>query len=289
MVRLLTAKPEDFRAEDEAVLRAGLRSAPFVTVDDTGARHAGKSCFTTHIGSHRFTAFRTGPGKSRLAFLGRLLGGAARYVINAAAIAYMRGADLPQDIIANLAGHSSLAFDSHAQWMSHLRALGIADLRVTPDPVRVTSEAALTGAIEAEGLLGQAVIISDDAGQFRVGDHALCWVHAERLVHKLVPANDKQSNAVKVAKRMIWWFYRRLEGLQARPERATSKPPARAIQSHLQAPHRQCDARPSAQAPTRAQRRTSARARKTGNPAQHLASPNPLLRSTTRSLAAAPS
>ena len=38
-----------------------------------------------------------------MAFLGRLLGGAARYVINAAAIAYMRGADLPQDIIANLA------------------------------------------------------------------------------------------------------------------------------------------------------------------------------------------
>jgi hypothetical protein len=231
VVRLLTAKLEDFRAEDEAVLRAGLRSAPFVTVDDTGARHAGKSCFTTHIGSHRFTAFRTGPGKSRLAFLGRLLGGAARYVINAAAIAYMRGADLPQDIIANLAGHSSLAFDSHEQWMSHLRALGIADLRVTPDPVRVTSEAALTGAIEAEGLFGQAVIISDDAGQFRVGDHALCWVHAERLVHKLVPANDKQSNAVKVAKRMIWWFYRRLKAYKRAPS-ATSKLPARAIRPH---------------------------------------------------------
>ena len=129
VVRLLTAKLEDFRAEDEVVLRAGLRSAPFVTVDcNTGARHAGKSCFTTHIGSHRFTAFRTGPGKSRLAFLGRLLGGAARYVINAAAIASMRGADLPQDIIANLAGHSSLAFDSHEQWMNDLRALGIADL-----------------------------------------------------------------------------------------------------------------------------------------------------------------
>jgi len=30
---------------------------------------------------------------------------------------------------------------------------------------------------------------------FRVGIHALCWVHAERLVHKLVPANDKQRNA----------------------------------------------------------------------------------------------
>jgi hypothetical protein len=31
------------------------------------------------------------------------------------------------------------------------------------------------------------VVVSDDAGQFRVGTHALCWVHAERLVHKLLP------------------------------------------------------------------------------------------------------
>ena len=108
VVRLLTAKLEDFRAEDEAVLRAGLDGAPFVTVDDTGARHAGKGCFTTHIGSDRFAAFRTGPGKSRLAFLRRLLGGAARYVINAAAIVYMRDADLPRDVIDKLAGHASL-------------------------------------------------------------------------------------------------------------------------------------------------------------------------------------
>ena len=101
--------------------------------------------------------------------------------------------------------------------MEHLRALGIADLRATPDPVRATSEAALWGAIEAEGLLGHAVIVSDDAGQFRLGDHALCWVHAERLVHKLVPANDKQSNAVEVARRVIWWFYRRLKDCKRAP------------------------------------------------------------------------
>ena len=72
--------------------------------------------------------------------------------------------------------------------------------------------AALWGAIEAEGLLVDTVVVSDDAGQFRVGDHALCFrPRPKRLVHKLVPANDGQRNAVKVAKRMIWWFYRRLK------------------------------------------------------------------------------
>ncbi len=113
------------------MLRAGLAGAPFVTVDDTGARHAGKSCFTTHIGSDRFATFRTGQGKSRLAFLSRLLGGAARFV-QAAAIAYMRGADLPQDVIDKLASHAS-GVRRHEQWMEHLRALGIADLKVCPE------------------------------------------------------------------------------------------------------------------------------------------------------------
>ena len=53
--------------------------------------------------------------------------------------------------------------------------------------------------------------------QFRVGVHALCWVHAERLVHKLVPTNDKQRNAIEVAKRMIWWFYRSLKEYKLAP------------------------------------------------------------------------
>jgi hypothetical protein len=42
-------------------------------------------------------------------------------------------------------------------------------------------------------------------------------VHAERLVHKLVPANDKQRNAVEVAKRMIWWFYASLKEYKQAP------------------------------------------------------------------------
>src|SRR6202043_2817404 len=62
VVRLLAATLETFRAEDEAVLKAGLGGA-YVTVDDTGARHAGKSGYTTQLGSDTFTVFRTGPSQ----------------------------------------------------------------------------------------------------------------------------------------------------------------------------------------------------------------------------------
>ena len=217
VVRLLTAKLETFQAEDIKVLEAGLRGSAYITVDDTGARHARKACFTTQFGSQRFTTFRTGPSKSRLAFLRNLLCGTARYAINAAAVAYMQAANLAHGVIDALQGAEQLDFASAAEWMAHLCALGLTQMRVQPDPVRVASEAALWGALQAEGLLAGAVIVSDDAGQFRVGEHALCWVHAERLVHKLLPANERQRNAVEVTRRMIWWLYRRLKSYKLAP------------------------------------------------------------------------
>jgi len=216
VVRLLTARLETFRAEDEAVLKAGLGGA-YVTVDDTGARHAGKSGYTTQIGSSNFTTFRTGPSKSRLAFLSRLCGGASLYVINEAALDYMKERGLPLSTIGKFKEHKTQIFSSAADWERHLQALGLNELKVAPDPLLIASEAALWGAIRHQGLLPDTVIVSDDAGQFRVGAHALCWVHAERLVHKLIPSNDKQRNAIEIAKRMIWWFYRALKDYKLAP------------------------------------------------------------------------
>ena len=54
--------------------------------------------------------------------------------------------------------------------------------------------------------LKDAVIVSDDAGQFNVGSHALCWVHAERLIHKLVGFNHRQRQACALRAR-VGWFY----------------------------------------------------------------------------------
>ena len=96
-------------------LQRGLRASPFVSVDDTGARHAGKACYTTQFGSDRFTAFRTGPSKSRLAFLRNLLGG-TRYMVNEAAAAYMRAANLAHGVVDALSGAKVLEFACEAEW-----------------------------------------------------------------------------------------------------------------------------------------------------------------------------
>src|ERR1700678_1654010 len=89
--RLLTEKQAGFLDEARDVLRAGLETSPWVSVDATGARHKAANGFCTQIGNDRFTWFGTRSSKSRLNFLDLLRAGHTDLVVNDAACAYMRG------------------------------------------------------------------------------------------------------------------------------------------------------------------------------------------------------
>ena len=52
------------------------------------------------------------------------------------------------------------------------------------------------------------MILSDDAGQFALDRHALCWVHAERLVHKLDTFTERQHAAQQFVRALIWFSNR---------------------------------------------------------------------------------
>jgi Transposase IS66 family len=217
IMRLLIEEQDDFLGENREVLRAGLATAAWITVDDTGAGHRGANAVCTQIGNDNFAWFGTTGSKSRLNFLELLRAGYTDYVVNAAALEYMREHDLAGPVIRHLAGHPQRQFADQAAWQCHLERLGITMLQVTPDPVRVATEGALWGAIAAHGFLNEAVIVSDDAGQFNVGTHALCWIHAERLVHKLETFTDQQHAAQQLVRGLIWWFYADLKADRAEP------------------------------------------------------------------------
>ncbi|PJR12768.1 hypothetical protein CEJ86_24585 [Sinorhizobium meliloti] len=61
------------------------------------------------------------------------------------------------------------------------------------------------------------MIVSDDAGQFRVANHALCWVHAERLLQKLMPATPKQERLITATRDLVWRFYKALKIWKQQP------------------------------------------------------------------------
>jgi hypothetical protein len=219
VVRLLIRGQQRFLDEGCDVLRAGLASAAWVTVDDTGARHRGANGSCTQVGDDHFAWFGTTPSRSRLNFLELLRAGHVDYVVDAEALAYMRERALAGPVIARLATHPERHFPDQAAWTAHLERLGIRGMEGSLGPARVATEGALWGAIRARGLLPGTVIVSDDAGQFLVGEHALCWVHAERLVHKLDTFTDQQRAAQARMRALIWWFYADLKAFRREPSR----------------------------------------------------------------------
>jgi hypothetical protein len=215
VVRLLTSDLEPFEQEDRAVLQAGLISSPYLTVDDTGARHARRPGVTTQIGGERFCVFRTGRSKSRLNFLSLLRAGCEEYVVNEAALDYLRAQPVEAAVIARLAKLQGQVFSSQMDWLEHLARCSI---NIFDRPLlQLLNEAATWGAIRHHGRMANTVVVSDDAGQFRVATHALCWVHAERHLEKLMPASPKQAKAVELVRQAIWCFYRSLKLWKQRP------------------------------------------------------------------------
>jgi transposase IS66 family protein len=222
VMRLLIEGQDDFLDEARDVLRAGLTEASWISVDDTGARHKAANGVCTQIGNDHFAWFATTTSKSRLNFLDLLRAGHTDYVINAEALAYMRTRGLAGPLIARLAAAADTSFADQSAWQAHLTALGIAS-RAEPghasvqDPAWIATEGAVWGSVKAHGYLHKTVILSDDAGQFAVGRHALCWVHAERLVHKLETFTDRNRAAQSHMRGLIWPFYRALKAYRGDP------------------------------------------------------------------------
>jgi hypothetical protein len=118
-------------------------------------------------------------------------------------------------LLAPLKRQEPQRFANQVPFLQHLAEHGI-DI-FDRDIIRPFAEAGIWGAIRHHGLVGNAVIVSDDAGQFRVGTHALCWVHAERLLHKLMPGTPRQVKHVETLRELIWLFYKLLKDYQRHP------------------------------------------------------------------------
>ena len=133
MMRLLIAGQDRFLAENRDVLRAGLnRRRPGSSVDDTGARHAGKNGFCTQIGNYDFAWFATRTNKSRMNFLDLLRAGGHRLCHQPSGIGlYAR--TRPGRSRHSSVGHAptDAVRRSVSSWRTHLDRLDITTVQVT--------------------------------------------------------------------------------------------------------------------------------------------------------------
>ena len=211
--RLLVEGYDDFHAEKEALLSTGLEISSSIQVDDTGARHQGHNGVCTHIGNDLFAWFKSTGSKSRINFLSLLRAGDSRYQVTEAALSYIKIQGLAAPPLEALVQSDRRVLADGAAWVNYLTRLGITRAR----HVRIATEGALLGCILEQGIHPELVILSDDAGQFNVLLHALCWVHAERTIHKIIPFNDAQKAAVESVRGQIWDLYKVLKAYKQQP------------------------------------------------------------------------
>lgn len=210
---IVVENTELFHLEKKDILKAGLEVSTYVNVDDTGARHDGKNGYCTHVGNEKFACYESTESKSRINFLKILNAGRDDYTINVDALVYMENRGLPKKILCKLADAVNTMITGGDDWTVFLWGLGVKG----PRHVQISTEGALLGSLLENGFNPELVIVSDDAGQFNVLLHALCWIHAERSINRLDGFSDKQREALKNKKSEIWELYEELKKYKKNP------------------------------------------------------------------------
>jgi Transposase IS66 family len=183
-----------------------------VQADDTGARHQGHNGFCTQIGNEFFAYFESTDSKSRQNFLEVLRGSDTDYTINDAAAAYWQRQKLAQAVIDRLLTGTG-SFPDKASWQAFLTSHEVTNER----HVQIATEGALIGSLIAHGVSPELIVLSDGAGQFDVFVHALCWLHVERPLARLLPYNDKHRAAIEQIRQGIWDLYAGLKAYRQAP------------------------------------------------------------------------
>lgn len=214
---ILVENKDSFHEEKLGILQSGLKVSSYIQADDTGARHDGKNGYCTQIGNEFFAWFQSTGSKSRVNFL-EILNSAypdAGYRLNDDAFKYMQQEDLPSRSFEILKNSIKKQFLSKDEWDSWLKDSNITNQR----HIKIATEASLLAGAFHGGLNRDLVVLSDDAGQFNIAllIHALCWIHAERHIKKLVPTAESMREAQQKILDDFWALYRLLKEYKEDP------------------------------------------------------------------------
>jgi hypothetical protein len=135
------------------------------------------------------------------------------YILNADALEYMKQQKLPKAQLAILSAYTGEEFSEKCIWESFLAENNMLSQR----HYQIATEGALLGSVVHHGIHPDVVILSDDAGQFNILRHALCWIHAERTIKKLIGFTDEQQEALEAKEKEIWTFYADLKAYKENP------------------------------------------------------------------------
>lgn len=215
---LLVKEQDDFHAEKDAIVEAGLRSSPWQHLDETGTRVNGENQHCHILCNPLYTVYHTTGAKDRLSVLDVLRNGRPRgYLLNDEALGYLehfglsavqrqRLAAFPRDQSLDEATFQRLVEE-------HLPGLG-------PQQRRWIVDSCAIAAYHAEVEFPMVrLLIADDAPQWALltEDLALCWVHEGRHYKKLPPFIKENQRRLDEFLDQFWDCYAQLLTYQQQP------------------------------------------------------------------------
>jgi hypothetical protein len=135
------------------------------------------------------------------------------------AICYMHEHKLPQKPLKAIIDNMGKIFSNDSQWRDFLAQNAIVNAR----HVQIATEGVLLGSIIEHGISKHLVVVSDDAGQFNVLLHALCWIHANRAIDKIIPYTDQATKDLDTVKDQVWQLYEGLKAFKENPKQKDKK------------------------------------------------------------------
>ena len=215
---LLIKDQAAFHTEKAAVLRSGVRSAPWQQIDDTPTRLNGHNHYCQIVCNPLYTIYQTTAAKDRLTILDVLRGGQPRrFRLNAEALAYLDQVQLSQVTRARLV---------QLPWEQDLDEATLAGLLTThlpqiPEQQRKWIQDALAVAAYHAQTEWPVVrlLLGDDAPQWSwlTEELALCWVHEGRHYKKLTPWVAAHREALSAFQDQFWEFYDELLAYREQP------------------------------------------------------------------------
>jgi len=207
---ILTQNKEAFHQEATDILITGLQISPEIRTDDTSAPHQDRSGYCNCINTDNFTYFKSSDSKSRINFLEILSANQPEYILDEESISYLRDNELGKKYLSVIEKEPEQTYTDKANWDVFLESKGIV-LERNPHVYKQITEAALIRGLIHKGFNTEIGIHSDDAGQFKLFVHSLCWKHVERPLLKLICYTDHQRQILDQRLTDFWCLYKDLK------------------------------------------------------------------------------
>jgi regulator of replication initiation timing len=221
--RFLTEGHDVFHKEKQDIVSAGLQSAAYQQMDDTGARVFGKNYYSHILCNEFYTAYFSRRQKDRLTILEILTQGELTFRINDTTLSLMKEMHASE----KTRGLISALRSEQAMNRKEIDAL-LLTLYPIPNTQHTNRQLILEcSAISAYQSLPTAIkfLLTDDAPQYnKIAEyHPLCWVHDGRHYKKLsafVPVHRKK---LKFFLARYWEYYDKLLDYKSNPTLTAAK------------------------------------------------------------------